>query len=123
MGRGKHTAVQNIEFKTHLTANRSCRDERFYLMIGGSLLISEPFKRLTHGTKMLYLAMAAESGKKSRFTFSKVAATRYGISYSTLVRGVGELEKSGFLKVDRAGKTREYNFYTFATGWKQPPET
>ena len=122
MANGKHIAVQNIEFKKHLSANRSGKNEKFYLMVGGSLLISEPFKKLTHGTKILYLAMAAEAGKKSRFYFSKIAAKRYGISYSTLVRGVNELEKAGFLKVDRAGTTREYNYYTYSVEWKPPPE-
>ena len=118
----KPTAVQNIQFHKWLSANHGGKDENFYFKVGGSLFISEQFTALSNGAKWLYLSMAMQAGKKSRFTFSKKAAERYGISYSTLCRRVNELEEAGFLTVDRAGTTREYNYYTFSTKWKPTPE-
>jgi len=117
---GKPTAVQNVEFLPHLSANPSCKGESFFLKIGGSVLISEQFTALSAGAKDLFIAMSAESGKPfQRFIFSEKSANRYGISYSTVHRRGKELEAAGFLKVDRAGVTREYNFYSLITDWKR----
>ena len=114
----KPTAVQSVEFHPWLTTMQENKGENFYMKIGGSLFISEQFKGLSTGAKWLYLAMAMESGKKKSFTFSKKSAERYGISYPTLVRRINELEQAKFLNVNRAGTTREYNYYSFSLTWK-----
>lgn len=118
--KSKPVAVQNVEFAPHLTANRSRKDEKFYIKVGGSLLLSDKFKQLSAAAKFLFIAMAAEAGTKKLFTFSVRQAERYGIPYRTMVRRITELEEAQFIFVDRAGTTREYNYYSFRTDWKPP---
>ena len=118
-GNSKPVPIQNVEFMPWFSAHHSCTDEQFYIKVGGSVLLSEQFHALSAGAKYLYFCLGAKAGgKRGKFAFSQRDAKRYGISQSTMARRITELEKKQFVLVDRAGHTREYNYYQFTDKWK-----
>lgn len=90
-----------------------------YIMLDVSIMKHPGFCRLTHGTRIVYLAMCQEAQQSVTFTFPDSKCKQYGFSSSKLRRAVSELTAAGFLKTSANGKTmRTPNEYTFDFAWK-----
>ena len=117
---GRPKVSKNVPISPWLSAKKDCREGRF-IQIGNSLLFSELFHRLKDSSKYLYLCMAMEAAGRSDFLFPLSVAKKYGISESTLRRGLEDLKKEGFIELTSSGQvTREPNYYRFVYDWKPP---
>ena len=98
-------------------------DEKRFIQVGDTLMLSPQFRALGIGARYLYLCMAMESGGKRDFVFPQSAAKKYGITSSSLWRHVAELESGKFIEIYSGKPTREPNQYKFCFSWKQswPP--
>lgn len=114
----KNKAAPNCKIPFWLSARADCKEGRF-IQVGNSLLLSKKFQELSSGAQHLYICMTMESGGKRDFAFSKATAKKYGISGSTLLRRIEELERHGFIQKTVCGRiTREKNQYIFSLTWR-----
>ena len=116
----RYKAAKNCSILPWLSAKSDCREGRF-LQIGGSLFFNERFQGLSAGAKILYFAMALESGGKRSFVFPLTAAKKYGVPASSFRRYVGELAQGGFVEVHSNANLRRPNDYYFSLAWKEKP--
>ena len=94
--------------------------EKAFTQIGQLLLQSPAFCNLTPTAKILYICMTLVSYGHVEFNFTKSTAEKYGISRSSLLRGVEALNSAGFIEIVYSGKvTREPSRYRFSTRWKE----
>ena len=110
-------AAQHCTIKPWLSANGNNREKKF-IQAGASLFESSSFHNLKDSTKFLYLCMTVESGQYRNFKFSRKTARFYGISESSLRRGVKELAAAGFITFVSGANLRVANEYTYSYDWK-----
>ncbi len=105
-----------------LSAKVDCEEKRF-VQIGNSLLLSPQFQSLSAGARCCYLCMAMEAGPRREFRLPKSAAKKYGIPHSSLCRYIRELEAGGWIEVYSMKRLRKPNEYRFVLAWKgvHPP--
>ena len=109
---------------------RTDNTEGRFIQVGNSLLLSHRdndtgketnnFIKLSSGAKLLYLAMALESGGRKQYEFPLKAAHKYGIPSTSLRRGVRELKEAGFIRYQSGKTARLPNLYEFCLDWKMP---
>ena len=100
-----------------LTARVDC-DEKRFIQLGNTLLLSYRFQRLSHGARYCYLCMTMEAGPRREFRLPRSAAKKYGIPHSSLCRYIRELEAGGWIEVRSMKALRKPNEYRFALTWK-----
>ena len=118
----RHKSARNVPLKPWLCANRDCRDGRF-IMVGNSLLLSEPFKKLSGNAQKTYFALCMESGGGNTASLSYTAgAAKYGISKNTFGRAIKELLDAGFISCAFEDNPNMYqtNVYRFCLDWRPP---
>lgn len=115
-------AAERCKILPWLSARADCREGRF-LQIGNSLLLSEPFQKLSCGAQILFLCMSMEGGGRRDFTFPLSSATKYGFPPRSFRRYVEELEQHGFVEKQSMANLRQPNEYRFSFAWKseKPP--
>ena len=87
--------------------------------MGNSLLLSDAFQALSTGARMLYFAMAMESGGRRQFTFPAQCFKKYGIPARSARRYILELTEAQFIVCACSGRnTRTPSDYEFCFGWK-----
>jgi len=105
-----------------LSAHPDNKEGRF-VQAGNSFFLSPKIHVLKDSTKWILLCMGMEAGGKRNFKFTRSAAKKYGISESTLRRGVDELILRGFLEVSSGYNTKTPNEYRFSFSWKESDHT
>lgn len=100
-----------------LTEKVDCNEKRF-VQVGNSLLLSPCFQDLSAGARYCYLCMTMEAGPRREFRLPKSAAKKYGIPHSSLCRYIRELEDGGWIDVRSMKSLRKPNEYRFCLTWK-----
>lgn len=101
-----------------LSAKPDNKEGRF-TQIGNSLLLSPAFKGLSIGARYLYICASDESAGKNKFTFPAKTMKKFGITRSSGVRYIDELENAGLIKCVYRGKAQmKPNEYEFDFSWK-----
>lgn len=108
--------------KPWLSARGDCKEGRF-IQAGNSFMLSGAVHGLTDGAKWTYLSMCMECGGRRDFKFPLSAASKYGISSSSLRRHINELKKKGFIKVGSNANLRKPNDYCFSLEWRAETKT
>lgn len=96
-------------------------EEKVFVQLGATLLQNESFSKLNGKTQMIYIFMCLEAKGRPTFQFPRARAQKeYGVTHTTLVRAVAELEKAGFIKKVGGGQsTRTATDYAFSYDWKK----
>lgn len=95
-------------------------DEKRFIQIGNSLLLSREFQELGAGAKELYICMAMESGGKREFTFTHGAAKKYGITKTSFDRYKEKLIASKYIEPIYDAECKQYSpcRFKFLFDWK-----
>ena len=120
MSKRRYKSAKNVPIRPWLSAREDCREGRF-IQVGNSLLLSKRFQALKANSRLLYIALAMESGGQPQVTLSHGGAERkYGISRSTYDRAVKELIEAGFIKqeLDEFRSQFRTNEFSFINTWK-----
>lgn len=117
----RRKSAKNVPISPWLSAREDCREGRF-IQVGDTLLVSKRFQALKPNSKMLYFALAMDSGGKAKVKLSHGAAERkYGISSTTYDRAIKDLIDGGFIRqeLDEYRSQFRTNEFTFVNDWKK----
>ena len=92
--------------------------ERRFIQIGGTLLSSEAYQRLSANAARIYFHMMFESGGKIEFEmpFGKYKKIMWRDAFQ---RAKNELIEAGFIELSESGANlRKPNVYRFSKKWK-----
>ena len=118
----RHKLARNVAIRPWLSAKLDAREWRF-VQLGNSLLLSKRYQKLSASTRLLYLALAMESGGQKTVAFPHGAAKKYGFPSSTFDRAIAELKKRGFILLleDEERGQFKANVFQFSEMWKSDP--
>lgn len=95
------------------------RDDTHYIRLGDSFLESETVQGLNHATFRVLIQMIKACAGKLEFNFSRsYYESKCGLSHSTVIRSIAELERKGFIKANHERYSNRPNSYSWSDAWK-----
>ena len=94
-------------------------DDVHYIRLGDSFLESKAVQGLSHAAFRVLIQMIKACAGKKEFTFSYSYYTaNCGLSHSTVIRAITELEKHGFIEATHERYSNRPNKYSWSDAWK-----